>query len=376
MKKLLLILTMFLIIPFAKVEAKEVDVTLFYGDGCPHCAKEEDYLKVLKSQLGKNVNIQTYEVWENEENNELLTKVRTTLNDKGEGVPLTVIGGKVFDGFNDEIGKEIKKTILDNLKQNNINVVELVKDGKAVPTSTTLDSNPTIHFILLGNTNVKKTSAATITMTEGIGDAINLGSLWIILFLAGIMLAIYNNKKRLILGGVFIITSSITYMIITFTGAEFTINQTTFIRTFISIVAIIVGAISVDAHIKINVPKKSILQILQELFGKKQMIMYALGVIVTSIITTFTLVNQAHSSPTLVQTALEIQGVSNTTIYMLLYFLMYLITSLILVGIVNIIIKEIIIENTIGTYNRLIAGILMLVAAFILIYFTGIFMMA
>ena len=376
MKKLLLILTMFLIIPFAKVEAKEVDVTLFYGDGCPHCAKEEDYLKVLKSQLGKNVNIQTYEVWDNEENNQLLTKVRTTLNDKGEGVPLTVIGGKVFDGFNDEIGKEIKKTILDNLKQNNINVVELVKDGKAVPTSTTLDNNPTIHFTLLGNTNVKKTSAATITMTEGIGDAINLGSLWIILFLAGIMLAIYNNKKRLILGGVFIITSSITYMIITFTGAEFTINQTTFIRTFISIVAIIVGAISVDAHIKINVPKKSILQILQELFGKKQMIMYALGVIVTSIITTFTLVNQAHSSPTLVQTALEIQGVSNTTIYMLLYFLMYLITSLILVGIVNIIIKELIIENTIGTYNRLIAGILMLVAAFILIYFPGIFMMA
>ena len=376
MKKLLLILTMFLIIPFAKVEAKEVDVTLFYGDGCPHCAKEEDYLKVLKSQLGKNVNIQTYEVWDNEENNQLLTKVRTTLNDKGEGVPLTVIGGKVFDGFNDEIGKEIKKTILDNLKQNNINVVELVKDGKAVPTSTTLDNNPTIHFTLLGNTNVKKTSAATITMTEGIGDAINLGSLWIVLFLAGIMLAIYNNKKRLILGGVFIITSSITYMIITFTGAEFTINQTTFIRTFISIVAIIVGAISVDAHIKINVPKKSILQILQELFGKKQMIMYALGVIVTSIITTFTLVNQAHSSPTLVQTALEIQGVSNTTIYMLLYFLMYLITSLILVGIVNIIIKELIIENTIGTYNRLIAGILMLVAAFILIYFPGIFMMA
>ena len=376
MKKLLLILTMFLIIPFAKVEAKEVDVTLFYGDGCPHCAKEEDYLKVLKSQLGKNVNIQTYEVWDNEENNQLLTKVRTTLNDKGEGVPLTVIGGKVFDGFNDEIGKEIKKTILDNLKQNNINVVELVKDGKAVPTSTTLDNNPTIHFTLLGNTNVKKTSAATIAITEGIGDAINLGSLWIILFLAGIMLAIYNNKKRLILGGVFIITSSITYMIITFTGAEFTINQTTFIRTFISIVAIIVGAISVDAHIKINVPKKSILQILQELFGKKQMIMYALGVIVTSIITTFTLVNQAHSSPTLVQTALEIQGVSNTTIYMLLYFLMYLITSLILVGIVNIIIKELIIENTIGTYNRLIAGILMLVAAFILIYFPGIFMMA
>ena len=165
-------------------------------------------------------------------------------------------------------------------------------------------------------------------------------------------------------------------MIITLTGAEFTINQTTFIRTFISIVAIIVGAISVDAHIKINVPKKSILQVLQELFGKKQMLMYALAIVITSVITTFTLVNQAHSSPALVQTALEINGIQNQTIYMLLYFFMYLIASLILVGVVNVIIKELIIENTVGTYNRLIAGIIMLVAAFILIYFPGAFMMA
>ena len=78
MKKILLILTMLLIIPFAKVNAQTVDVTMFYGNGCPHCAKEEKYLKVLEKQLGQNINVQTYEVWDNKENNELLTKVRTT----------------------------------------------------------------------------------------------------------------------------------------------------------------------------------------------------------------------------------------------------------------------------------------------------------
>ena len=376
MKKILLILTMFLIIPFAKVNAQTVDVTMFYGNGCPHCAKEEKYLKVLEKQLGQNINVQTYEVWDNKENNELLTKVRTTLNDKDEGVPFTVIGNKTFNGFSDKIAKEIKQTIFNNLKQNSLNITELIKEGKPVPTDINIKENQSLHFTLLGNTNVKETSSATIATTEGLADAINLGSLWIILFLSGIMLAIYNNKKRLILGGIFIITSTITYMIITLTGAEFTINQTTFIRTFISIVAIIVGAISIDAHIKINVPKKSILQVLQELFGKKQMLMYALAIVITSVITTFTLVNQAHSSPALVQTALEINGIQNQTIYMLLYFFMYLIASLILVGVVNVIIKELIIENTVGTYNRLIAGIIMLVAAFILIYFPGAFMMA
>lgn len=375
MKKLLLILTLFLIIPFAKVNAQEVDVTLFYGNGCPYCAKEQQFLDTLEHQLGQNINIQTYEVWDNKDNAKLLENVRTALNNDETSVPFTVIGNKTFEGFNDEIGKQIKQTILDNLKQNNLNVVQLIKDGKAVPTDTTIKQDPTIHFTFLGDTNVKETSAATITTTEAIGDAINLGSLWIILFLAGIMLAIYNNKKRLILGGLFILVSAITYMIITLTNAQFTINQTTFIRTFISIIAIIVGAISIDAHIKISVPKKSILQVLQELFGKKQMIIYAIGIIITSVITTFTLVNQAHSSPELVKTALEIQGITNQTAYIALYFFMYLLISLILVGIVNIIIKELIIENTIGTYNRLIAGIIMLVAAFILIYFPGAFMM-
>lgn len=378
MKKILLILSLFLIIPFAKVNAEEVDITLFYGNGCPHCAEEEKYLKTLKSELGKNINITTYEIWDNKENQDLYEKVLTTLsidNDK-TSVPFTIIGNTTFEGYNDEISGKIKKTIFENLKQKNLNVVKEIENGNPVPTNLTLDPNPTIHFTFLGKTDIKKTNALTISTTEGIADAINLGSLWIILFLAGIMLAIYNNKKRLLLGGLFVITSSITYMIITLTGAEFTVNQTVFIRTFISIVTIIAGAISVDAYIKINVPKKSILQILQELFGNKQMLLYSAGIIIASIIATFTLVNQAHSSPALVQTALEIQGINNQMPYMFLYFFMYLITSLILVGIVNIIIKELVIENTIGTYNRLIAGITMLVAAFILIYFPSVFMMA
>ena len=375
MKKIILILTLILIIPFTKVNAEEVTLTLFHGDGCPHCADEEKYLDILQKQLGKNLNIQTYEVWNNDDNLELLNQVRTAFGDNNEGVPFTIIGNKYFSGFNDEIGKQMKQTIIDSLKQENINAVELIKNGKSVPTNINQSQDPTIHFSLLGETNVKETSPITIAFTEGIGDAINLGSLWIILFLAGIMLAVYNNKKRLILGGIFVFTSTITYMIFAITNAEFTINQTTFIRTFIAIVAIIIAAISIDAHLKINIPKKSILQVLQELFGKKQFLMYSLGIIITSVITSFVLVNQSQSSSVLLETAFEMQNVTTSAPYMFLYFLMYLITSIILVGVVNVIIKELIIENTIGTYNRLIAGIIMLVAAIILIYLPGTFMM-
>lgn len=377
MKKLLLILTLLLILPFSKVTAKEVTATLFYGEGCPHCAEEEKYLTTLKYQLGENLNIEKYEVWNNQENNELFSKVRNALNENHDGVPFLIIGNKSFMGFNDDTAKDIKKTVFENLKQNNLNIVNLIKNGNTTSNNTAVQPNTSIHLSLLDEVNPQKTNITLTALTEGMSDAINLGSLWIILFLAGILLSVYNNKKRLILGSIFILTSTVTYAVIALTGINFTIDQTAFIRSFISILAIIIAAISIDAHMKINIPKKSLLQKLQELFGKKQMLIYILSIIITSVITTFTLVNQAGSSPALFKLVLDIQNITEVSyvLNIILYFLSYLITSLILFIILNIIIKEIFVENTIGTYNRLIAGIVMLVAAIILLFVPSAFMM-
>lgn len=377
MKKILFILTLILILPFSKVQAKETSVTLFWGDGCPHCAEEEKYLDILKQELGDNLNITKYEVWNNKENNELLTKVRNVLNDDNEGVPFLVIGNKYFTGYTEDMAKEIKKAIFDNLKQNHLNIVDLVKKGEEIPTSMTLNENPTIHFSLLGNVDAKEVNTTSLALTEGMSDAINLGSLWIMLFLFGILLSVYNKKKRFILGSIFVLTSTLTYAIFGLSGAEFTINQTAFIRSFISIIAIVIAGVSIDAHMKINVPKKSFLQKLQELFGKKQMIIYVISIIITSVIVTFALVNQANSSPALFKTVLEVQNVVGIgyTLNMILYYLLYLITSLILFMVINVIVKEIFIENTIGTYNRLIAGIVMLVVAALILFIPNIFMM-
>lgn len=376
-KKILFLLTLLLVLPFTQAQAEEANVTLFYGDGCPHCAKEEEYLEVLQKQLGENLNVQKYEVWNNKENENLLAQVRTVFDDDNEGVPYLVVGNRDFTGFNDDIAKDIKKAIFDNLKQNNLNVVDIIQKGSAVPSDIALQENPTIHFSLLGNVDATKVDTATLALTEGMSDAINLGSLWIMLLLFGILLSVYNKKKRWILGSIFVLTSAITYMIFALTNLEFTINQTTFIRSFISIIAIIIAAISIDAHMKINVPKKSILQIIQELFGKKQMILYAICVIITSVIVTFALVNQANSSPELFKTVLEIQNVTGGSyvMHMALYFISYLIASFILFAVVNTIVKEIFVENTIGTYNRLIAGIVMLIAAAILLFVPSVFMM-
>ena len=55
------ILITFLIIP--NVNAKEkVNLYLFWGDGCPHCAAEEELLTDLENEY-ENLSVTKYEVW-------------------------------------------------------------------------------------------------------------------------------------------------------------------------------------------------------------------------------------------------------------------------------------------------------------------------
>lgn len=239
MKKLLLLIL--LIIPL-NVKA-ETTVDLFYGKECPYCQKEEEKLKILKYQLKDNLKINKYEVWHNKKNNNLLIKTREKFNDKEIGVPYVVIKSKYYTGYNETMFKEIKKTILNDIKKSSISLP------------------------LIGKVT-KKDNIQKISFISGLSDSINLNSLWIILFLSGIMLCIYNNKKRIILSNTFIISSFITYLVFILNNIEFDNVTLTSIRSILTIIAFIISGIAIDAYMKIKQPKKSILQVFESLFKK------------------------------------------------------------------------------------------------------------
>ena len=61
---LILLVLIFPLTVFGK--EKTLNIYLFYGDGCPHCAAEEKFLdKYLKEH--DNVKLHKYEVWYNQE---------------------------------------------------------------------------------------------------------------------------------------------------------------------------------------------------------------------------------------------------------------------------------------------------------------------
>ena len=85
-KILLVLILMLVVVPFnVKADEKVINIYLFYGDGCPHCAAEEEFLdEYLKDK--DNVKLYKYEVWYDKTNQEYLQKVQKKLNDKQSGV--------------------------------------------------------------------------------------------------------------------------------------------------------------------------------------------------------------------------------------------------------------------------------------------------
>ena len=68
----------------------KVDIYLFRGEGCSHCAQLEPYLKYLQSEPYKGkINLHEYEIWYNEENAALAQKFLDAYGEVDNGVPMT-----------------------------------------------------------------------------------------------------------------------------------------------------------------------------------------------------------------------------------------------------------------------------------------------
>ena len=115
MKKIkILVFLLLLIIPFSIKAESKVDLYLFYGDGCPHCAEEEEFLdEYLKEN--DDVELHKYEVWYNDDNKELLEKIKEVLKDDSTGVPYMIIGNDPIIGYTSGITDEKIKCMITNL---------------------------------------------------------------------------------------------------------------------------------------------------------------------------------------------------------------------------------------------------------------------
>lgn len=123
-KYLVVLLAIFLVLPFgvfaedennttnesettASNDDKKVNLYLFRGEGCPHCAEAEEWFDSIKGEYGDYFKVVDYEVWNDEDNAKLMEKVAKLRKEDVSGVPYIIIGDKSWNGFDESYEDEM-----------------------------------------------------------------------------------------------------------------------------------------------------------------------------------------------------------------------------------------------------------------------------
>ena len=152
-----------------------VNLYVFYGSGCSHCADLHTYLSELATDKEYNYMFEVvdYEVWSDKTNATLMQNVAKELNTTASGVPFYVVGDYYSSGFpnisstdeavqatvkevTDELKAAIKKAYTESNKENGSykDIVASVGTGNSSvkDDAKTKSDNDIVGYILLGIT--------------------------------------------------------------------------------------------------------------------------------------------------------------------------------------------------------------------------------
>lgn len=381
MKKIIISLIAFACLLIPNVNAKDkIDIYLFYGDGCTHCAHEEEYLEELQEK-NKNIEVHLYETWYNEENALLSNRVKNALGIESTGVPFTVIGNTGMVGFGSNTEYQIENLI--NNYDNKINIVEIVIKNPAEYDKLhdkKETENNMIKLPLLGEVNAKDFSLPIISSVIGLVDGFNPCAMWILLFLISMLLGMKNRKRMWILGLTFLVTSSLTYLLfmISWLNLAKLVTDTVLIRNIIAIVALVAGTINLASYFEkedgcdiVNKKqRKKIFKKIKKFTHEKHLLPAVIGIMALAV--TVNIVELACSAglPLLFTQVLAMNDLSTVEyiIYILIYIFFFLLDDIFVFTLAMATLKVTGVTTKYSNYSHLIGGIIMFVIGVLLIF--------
>ena len=409
--KFLIVFAVFLLLPVsAKADEKVINIHLFYGNGCPHCAAEEEFLSnYLKDRT--DVKLYKYEIWYDSHNQELLSKVQKEMGTTNKnGVPFTVIGKKTIVGYADgvtdeqikdsinyylnndyrdyagEITGKVKKAEVKEDITKDESKTEDKKENKIEKADDTKDSDQTDENVtvpVLGKINAKKVSLPILAVVLGFVDGFNPCAMWILIFLITMLFNMKDRKKMWILGLTFILTSGIVYLMFTLAWLNLAtfISKIAFIRLLIAVIALVVGLINVYKYIDSLkkkdegcdvVDKKDRKKIMEKIISithEKKFIIALLGIMVLAASVNIIELMCSIGIPLLFTQILAMNNLSTFSymIYMFIYIFFFLIDDIVIFVISMVTLKVTGLSTKYTKYSHLVGGIIMLIIGLLLI---------
>lgn len=370
-----------------------VTMHLFYGEGCPHCAKEQEFLKKLKETYPQ-IDLKEYEIYYNKENSALLKEVSTSLQTSVGGVPFLVVGNEFFVGFSQTRTQEIESAVQACIAHPCEDSVEKIladsqKDTTPIPSSIPEDDkeinkesqNTYIFLPIFGDVKTASLSLPVLTLVLAFLDGFNPCAMWTLLFLISLLLGMKDRKRMWILGIAFIASSAAVYFLFLSAWLNFFL-----FLGFVSGIRIVIGIVALGAafyylrdfwinrsggcNVMGNEKRQNIFHQLREITQKRQLFLALGGIILLAIAVNMVELVCSAGLPAIYTQVLSLSNLSRLQyyLYLLLYVFIFMLDDLFVFFTAMLTLQAVGVQSKYARYSHFIGGILMFIIGLLLLF--------
>ena len=364
-----------------------VNLYLFWQMGCPHCAKEKEFLQGLKARQPA---LRVHEL-ELSEGPRQLAAFRAVI-ERGKienpGVPLTVIGDSVIEGYNDEqtTGAVIESRVRACLVEPCADWIAPLLTGQpavsADPAVTAVVQPPsTLKLPVFGEIDLATVSLPLLTIMLGAVDGFNPCAMWTLIFLISLLVGLRDRFRMWLLGGAFIAASAAVYYL--FMAAWLSLllflGMLLWIRVGIGILALVGGGyylheyfVNPEAICKVTAPdsRRRVLDRLRDLTAQRNFLLALAGIVLLAFVVNAVELVCSAGLPAIYTQVLALSHLPSWQYhaYLALYILVFMLDDLFVFFVAM---KTLKVTGLTGAYVRqahLIGGAVMLLIGLMLLF--------
>ena len=256
-------------------------ITMFWGNGCPHCAQAKPALEAFARE-NPQIELRFYEIYYDKTNLDLFVQVATAFGFEPNAVPTIFMGEQYWVGWSDALGEQIKAAalacaangcpdkaapVLARYPGNLTDLETLGEEGQTgaqttqtpdgsselglkatrapqptatpQPQATAPVSPDVVDIPLFGRVDLSRQSLFISTLLISFVDGFNPCSIWVLTMLLAITLHTGSRKKVLIIGAIFITVTALIYAL--FIAGLFTIMSYV---SFVGWIRVVVALVS------------------------------------------------------------------------------------------------------------------------------------
>ncbi len=382
-------------------QQSDVNLYVFWSDGCPHCREEEAFLVDLVKEK-PNVKVKSYEVSKSFSNSVLFSDIGKYLDADTRGVPFTVIGsnhyagfgsaettGKVFIELIESVESGEDYDILEKFfkEREGENVEESVKDDDSG--NDEKDNNDQkepnlipdeLNLPLVGNINPKTLSLPVLTVVIAVVDGFNPCAMWVLLFLISLLLGFKDRKRMWILGLTFIAASAFVYFLFMAAWLNFFLffGFIVWVRILVGLVALYFGYRNIKSYFddkaggcEVTKDEKRIktLQKIKDITQKENLVPALAGIILLAFAINLIEAVCSAGLPAIYTQILTMNDLSTTQYYLhiIFYQIIFMLDDMTVFVIAMVTLNSIGIESKYARWSKVIGGVIMLLIGLLLI---------